>query len=49
MVGNGQHGIYVSWASMVKIPSKKAKNYALKLFELLFSREEVGTFSIEGK
>ncbi|KAL9976999.1 hypothetical protein ACROYT_G014354 [Oculina patagonica] len=49
MVGNPQHGIYVSRASMEKIPRKEAKNYALKLFQLLFSREEAETCSVEGK
>ena len=49
MVGNPQHGIYVGKARLDKIPSEKAKNYALKLFEILFSREEAGTASIEGK
>lgn len=49
MVGNPKHGIYVSRASMEKIPCKEAKNYALKLFQLLFSREEAGTSSVEGK
>ena len=34
---------------MDKIPREKAKNCALKLFEILFSREEAGTSSIEGK
>ncbi|KAL9976998.1 hypothetical protein ACROYT_G014353 [Oculina patagonica] len=49
IVGNPQHGIYVSQASMEKIPRKEAKNYALKLFQLLFSREEAETSSVEGK
>ena len=34
---------------MGKLPCKEAKNYALKLFQLLFSREEAGTSSVEGK
>ena len=49
MIGNPQHGIYVSQSSMDKIPSEKAKNYALMLFELLFSREEAGASSTEGR
>ena len=49
MVGNPQHGIYIGKARMDKIPSEKTKNYAIKLFEILFSREEAGTSSIEGK
>ena len=49
MIGNPQHGIYVSQSNMDKIPSEKAKNYALKLFELLFSREEAGASSTEGR
>ena len=49
IVGNPQHGIYVSRARMEKLPCKEAKNYALKLFQLLFSREEAGTSSVEGK
>ena len=49
MLGNPQHGIYVSKAKLEKLPKEKAKNYALKLFVLLFSREEARTSSIEGK
>ena len=49
IVGNPQHGIYVSRARMEKLPCKETKNYALKLFQLLFSREEAGTSSVEGK
>ena len=41
--------LYVSRARMEKLPCKEAKNYTLKLFQLLFSREEAGTSSVEGK
>ena len=49
VVGNPQHGIYISRARMEKLPCKEAKNYVLKLFQLLFSREEAGASSVEGK
>ncbi|XP_031553836.1 uncharacterized protein LOC116290862 [Actinia tenebrosa] len=47
MLGNPKHGICVNKDTLSKISNTKAKNYALKLFEVLFSREEAAIIIIK--
>ena len=49
LIGSPSRGVYVLKKKMEQLPKNTAKGFALKLFELVFSRDEAKTGSVEGK
>lgn len=48
-IGSPSRGVYVLSKKVEQLPKNTPKGFALKLFELVFSRDEAKTGSIEGK
>lgn len=48
-IGSPSRGVYVLSKKVEQLPKYTPKGFALKLFELVFSRDEAKTGSIEGK
>ena len=49
LVGAASRGVYVSKKLLEKITTKLPKNFILKVFEIVFSRQEAAQSSVEGK
>jgi len=49
LIGSPSRGVYVLKKKVEQLPKHTAKGFALKLFELVFSRDEAKTGSVEGK
>ena len=49
LIGSPTRGLYVPQQKVEKLPKSTPKLFALKLFELVFSREEAKMGSVEGK
>ena len=49
LIGSPSRGVYVLRKKVEQLPKNTPKGFALKLFELVFSRDEAKTGSVEGK
>ena len=49
LIGSPSRGVYVAKKNVDQISKSSPKRFALKLFELVFSREEAKLGSVEGK
>lgn len=49
LIGSPSRGVYVLKKKVEQLPKNTPKGFALKLFELVFSRDEAKTGSVEGK
>ena len=49
LIGSPSRGVYVAKKNMDQISKSSQKRFALKLFELVFSRKEAKLGSVEGK
>ena len=49
LIGSPNRGVYVPKKRVEQLPKNTPKGFALKLFELVFSRDEAKTGSMQGK